>query len=116
MVAGRKGMRLEAFKFGVYIGIPVVASGLFNDPETIRWFVDYFKFVTYPAPASSNPEFRKQLEDQTRQRKLIREQKEQYAEQLRKLDEVASSRDIQLDGKIDEKPWWQANWLFGLNQ
>jgi len=98
MVAGRQGMRLEGLKFGIYIGIPVVASALFNEPETIQWFVDYFQFVTYPAPASSSDEIRKQLEAQTKQQMLLREQKKEYSKQLNQLDQLVNkNKQLEMD-------------------
>lgn len=108
MVAGRHGMRLEGLKFAVYLGIPLVASCFFNEPETVRYFVDYFKFVEYPA--NPNTGFREQLEEQAMQRKQLMEQKEMYAKQLRDLEALGSkgrSEDEKKNG------WWRPKWIFG---
>ena len=121
MVAGRQGMKLEAFKFGIYIGIPVLAAGFFNEPETVRWFVDYFQYVKYPAPASADPELRKQLKEQAEKRKLIQQQRNEYKKQLNQLDQlVTRSNDNELQNNVQSKsnqqPWWKLQWLIGSNK
>ena len=45
MVLGKAGMRLEAYKFGLYISVPILASIVFNKPEVQRKCADYFQFL-----------------------------------------------------------------------
>ena len=45
MVLGKAGMRLEAYKFGLYISVPILASIIFNEPEVQRKCADYFQFL-----------------------------------------------------------------------
>lgn len=87
MVLGRKGLQLEAWKFGVYISVPILASVIFNDPDVQRICADYFQFMKYPA--SPNTNLREEFEELSKKRALEREQRKEYAEQVRKLQESA---------------------------
>lgn len=60
MVHGRAGLRLEAFKFGIYITVPLLASAMFNNPDIAQRFIDYYKFIEYPP---EHPETTKMKED-----------------------------------------------------
>ena len=118
MVAGRSGMKLEALKFGIYIGIPVVASALFNEPETIQWFVDYFQYIEYPVPASADSQFRQKLEAQVIHQQRQEEQRTLMKEQLQALDQLANqnkNREHQdLNSNSDSNSrWFRPRWIFG---
>ncbi len=50
---GRKGtgkfhIGLEAFRFSIYLAVPVIASVLYNDEETMQWLVKKQRFIVYP--------------------------------------------------------------------
>jgi cell shape-determining protein MreC len=87
MVHGKKGLQLEAWKFLVYISIPVVASIYFNDPKKQRYWADYFQFLKYPANPNTN--LKDQFEELVEQKEKEKEQRNEYAEQMRKLQESA---------------------------
>lgn len=110
MVAGRQGMRMEALKFSVYLGIPLVASAFFNEPETVKYFVDYFKYVEYPA--SPNTNIREQLEEQAMELKRLREQRKVYAKQLRDLDSLTTKNSNEGENR-QNSGWWGLGWVFG---
>jgi septal ring factor EnvC (AmiA/AmiB activator) len=87
MVLGKKGMQLEAWKFVVYITIPVVASVYFNDPKKQQYWADYFQFLKYPA--SPNTNLKEQFDEMVEQKEKQKKQRNEYAEQMRKLQESA---------------------------
>jgi len=87
MVHGRQGFKLEAFKFGIYIFIPIAASIGFNNPTVQQVCADYFQFLKYPA--SPNTRLKEEFEDMVRKRELEREQRKKYMNQLRELNENA---------------------------
>ena len=90
MVHGRQGMKLEAFKFSVYILIPVGASLTFNDPNVQRWAADYFQFLKYPANPNTN--LKGEFEALVEKTKKEKEARREYAAQMQKLQEGAQKR------------------------
>ncbi|GFH61828.1 hypothetical protein CTEN210_18304 [Chaetoceros tenuissimus] len=112
MVHGRQGMKLEAFKFSVYILIPIGASLTFNDPNVQRWAADYFQFLKYPANPNTNlkGEFEALVEKNRKEKEARRE----YAAQMQKLQEGAQKRRIEeqlAESEGEKKGWWRFNWL-----
>ena len=87
MVLGKAGMRLEAYKFGLYISVPILASIIFNEPEVQRKCADYFQFLKYPANPNTN--LREEFEQLARQRALEREQRAKYAEEVQRMQDNA---------------------------
>lgn len=87
MVHGRAGMKLEALKFGIYLFIPITASLAFNEPNVQRWAADYFQFLKYPANPNTN--LKEEFEELLKKREKEKEQREAYAEQMKKLQESA---------------------------
>jgi Fe2+ transport system protein B len=87
MVLGKQGMRLEAFKFSLYIGIPIIASVAFNNTDVRRYWADYFQFLKYPA--NPNIGLKEQFEELQKERQLQKEQRQEYAEQMKRLQESA---------------------------
>ena len=109
MVLGKEGLRLEAWKFGVYIIIPIAASIYFNNPETQRYWADYFQFLKYPANPNTN--LKEQFEEMQRKAEEEREQRKAYAEQIRRLQEAAQKsrrerEDIMKAEESNEKRGW----------
>jgi hypothetical protein len=109
MVHGKQGLRLEAFKFGIYLLIPISASLTFNDPRVQRWAADYFQFLKYPSNPNTN--LKQEFEELLKKKQEEKEQRRIYAEQLQKLQESArasrlalqdSSTVIQQQGKEEE--------------
>jgi hypothetical protein len=87
MVLGKAGMRLEAYKFGLYISVPILASVIFNEPEVQRKCADYFQFLKYPANPNTN--LREEFEQLAKQRALEREQRAKYAEEVQRMQDNA---------------------------
>jgi len=87
MVLGRKGMRLEAYKFGLYISVPILASITFNQPEVQKWCADYFQFLRYPANPNTN--LREEFEQLAKQRALEKEKRAKYAEEVQRMQDNA---------------------------
>jgi hypothetical protein len=92
MVHGRAGMKLEAYKFGLYLIIPITASFAFNEPTVQRWAADYFQFLKYPANPNTN--LKEEFEELLKKRELEKEQMKAYAEQVQKLQESAQQSRI----------------------
>lgn len=87
MVLGKQGLRLEAAKFGVYLFIPIVASIGFNSPAVQEYWADYFQFLKFPA--NPNTRLKEEFEELAKKRALEKEQRREYADQIRKLQESA---------------------------
>ena len=45
---GKFHVGLEVFRFGIYLAVPIIASVLYNDEETMRWLVQKQRFIVYP--------------------------------------------------------------------
>ncbi len=92
MVHGRAGMKLEAFKFSLYLIIPVTASLTFNEPKVQQWAADYFQFLKYPKNPNTN--LKEEFEELVKKRELEKQQRQAYSEQLKKLQESAQQSRI----------------------
>ena len=90
MVHGKQGLRLEAWKFGVYLSLPIAASLLFNEPRIQRFCADYFQFLKYPA--NPNVNLREEFEELAKKRKIENEQRKAYMEELKKMQEGAAEK------------------------
>ena len=114
MVHGKQGMRLEAFKFSVYLIIPISASLTFNDPRVQEWAANYFQFLKYPANPNTN--LKEEFEDLLKKKREEKEQRRIYAEQIQKLQDTAKASRLELaaaaiaaeDGQ-SKKGWF--SWL-----
>ncbi len=100
MVHGRAGMKLEAYKFGLYLIIPITASFAFNEPTVQRWAADYFQFLKYPANPNTN--LKEEFEELLKKKELEKEQMKAYAEQVQKLQESAQQSRIAAAAKEAE--------------
>eukprot|EP00566_Odontella_aurita_P024653 CAMPEP_0113558370 /NCGR_PEP_ID=MMETSP0015_2-20120614/18311_1 /TAXON_ID=2838 /ORGANISM="Odontella" /LENGTH=105 /DNA_ID=CAMNT_0000459903 /DNA_START=76 /DNA_END=389 /DNA_ORIENTATION=+ /assembly_acc=CAM_ASM_000160 len=100
MVLGRKGLQIEAWKFGVYLAVPIVASVVYNDPDVQRVSADYFQFMKYPA--SPNTNLREEFDQLKEKREKEKEQRKEYAEQMRRLRESVASRRKALSSEEEE--------------
>ena len=90
MVHGRQGMRLEAWKFVVYLSLPIGASLTFNEPRVQRFCADYFQFLKYPA--NPNVNLREEFEELAKKREIEREQRKAYTDELKKMQESAAEK------------------------
>ena len=111
MVHGRQGFKLEAFKFGVYIFIPIIASLGYNNPTVQQTCADYFQFLKYPA--NPNTRLKEEFEEMVRKRELEREQRKQYMEQLRGLNESAQRSTNLTTSNIQENQQVKTGGWFG---
>ena len=116
MVKGRQGLMLEAWKFGVYISIPVFASAYYSDPKTIKEQAEYWKFIEYPENPNTN--VRQKIQKLAKEKEEQREQRMAYQKQLQELQRSAerSSSMGQFDDEdnLSERrgSWWR-RWLGG---
>lgn len=102
-------MRLEAWKFGVYIAIPIIASVYFNDPKRQQYWANYFEFLKYPS--SPNTDLKNQFEELVKQQEEQKQQRTEYAEQMRQLQESArKSRERREQLQEEKKRGW-LQWL-----
>jgi hypothetical protein len=91
MAKGRRGFQLEAWKFSVYIAIPIMASWWFSDPLRQKQAADYYKYVQYPANPNTNmKEQIEQLQKQQEQHKIYREQLKELNRQAKRSNESLS--------------------------
>ena len=110
MVLGKKGLQMEAWKFVVYISVPIVASIYFNDPDRQKHWADYFQFLKYPA--SPNTDLKGQFEELVQKQEKQKEQRMEYAEQMRKLQESAQkSRREREEREFEEEKAAKKGWL-----
>lgn len=96
MAKGKQGFALEAWKFGVYLVIPIVASFYFADPLRQKEQADYWQYVKYPANPNIN--MKAQIEEMAKQEK----QRKVYREQLLELNKQAQRTNA--DQQQDESP------------
>ncbi len=82
----KSGMRMEAWKFSLYVLIPIVASAYFNSPDTQKYWADYFQYIRYPPVKES---FSEMVADYRKRNIQQQEQRKAYAEQMSVLEESA---------------------------
>ena len=102
MAKGRPGHLLEAWKFSLYLGLPLLASWYYNDPERQKASADYWKYVEYPANPTTG--MKERLMEQERLHREQQKQREVYQEQLRQLDQLASQKN---DEEKTGGFWWR---------
>eukprot|EP00533_Pseudo-nitzschia_delicatissima_P010882 CAMPEP_0116098802 /NCGR_PEP_ID=MMETSP0327-20121206/11432_1 /TAXON_ID=44447 /ORGANISM="Pseudo-nitzschia delicatissima, Strain B596" /LENGTH=139 /DNA_ID=CAMNT_0003590643 /DNA_START=203 /DNA_END=623 /DNA_ORIENTATION=- len=101
MVKGRQGLYLEAWKFGVYVSIPVIASAYFSDPQTIKEQAEYWKFIEYPENPNTN--VRQKIQKLAKEKEEQREQRMAYQLQLQELQRSAArSSSASIDDEEEE--------------
>ena len=106
-------MKLEAWKFGVYLAIPISASMAFNDPRIQRVCADYFQFLKYPANPNTN--LREEFEELVKKKEIEKEQRRVYAEQIRKLQEGAQENRLAIAAaKASEEEGRRRGWFSWL--
>lgn len=119
MVKGRKGFYLEAWKFCVYVSIPVIASAYFSDPETIKQQAEYWRFIEYPENPNTN--VRQKILKLAKEKEEEREQHMAYQLQLQELQRAADRSSSASDYDDDEdssdlsgrrRSWWR-RWFGG---
>ena len=88
MVHGRAGLYLEAWKFSVYISIPVIASVYYSNPETQKYWADYWQFIKYPE--NPNVNVKQQIEELIKERQKQEESSKVYQQQLQQLQQAAN--------------------------
>lgn len=115
MVHGKKGLYLEAWKFGVYITVPIFASVYYSNPENQRYWADYWQFIKYPENPNTN--VKEKIQKLAEERGLQREQRLAYKEQLLRLQRAAErSANMEVEEVREESPsWWRraGRWVIG---
>lgn len=116
MAKGTTGFLLEAWKFSIYLIIPIGASWYFNNPSRRQASTEYWQYVKYPA--DPNTTLRADIQ------RLVEQQSQRavYVEQLRQL-ETAASRATELieeeepssssssNTNRERRGWWR--WVSG---
>ena len=104
-------MKLEAWKFGVYILVPIAASAWYNNPDIQKRSADYFQFMKYPP--SPNTNLREEFESLVKKREVERGQRSEYAAQMKKLQEAAQNSRAQEDAgsAAEKKAQRRAGWF-----
>jgi hypothetical protein len=96
-------MYLEAWKFGIYISIPIIASVYYSNPETQRYWADYWQFIKYPENPNTN--VREKIQQLATEKGVQREQRLAYQQQLRDLQQAAERTEN--FNETEAKPsWW----------
>ncbi|KAL3923179.1 MAG: hypothetical protein SGILL_001800 [Bacillariaceae sp.] len=102
MVKGRKGFYLEAWKFSIYISIPVIASVYHADPEAQKYWADYWRFITYPENPNTN--VKQKIQELAKEKEQKKEQHLAYQRQLQALQQSAErSQNFKDDVVNDER-------------
>mmetsp|Transcript_11323 Transcript_11323/g.14787 ORF Transcript_11323/g.14787 Transcript_11323/m.14787 type:complete len:120 (-) Transcript_11323:451-810(-) len=99
MVHGRAGFKLEAAKFGLYIGLPILATISVNDPDNVRWMIDYFQYIKYPPTenvGSDEEPLADKINNEIRRRLKEKEAMEQYREQVKQLGTLENERNARM--------------------
>ena len=118
MVKGRQGFYLEAWKFGVYVSIPVIASVYFSEPGQIKKSADYWRFIEYPENPNTN--VRQKIQALAKEKEEQREQRMAYQKQLQELQRSAERSSSAVDDDDENSPgipeqrrsWWR-RWFGG---
>ena len=115
MVHPKSKFYLEAWKFGIYVSIPIIASIYYSDPETQRYWADYWQYIKYPENPNTN--VREKIKQLAEEKELQREQRLAYQEQLQRLQQAAERSTKIQDEEIKEVPipWWRraGKWFSG---
>ena len=102
MARGRAGFALEAWKFSVYITIPVFASWYYSYPETQKYWADYYQYIRYPENPNTN--VKQKIKELAEQKEKEREQRLAYHKQLEELQKAAErSSNYQKDKEEGEE-------------
>lgn len=126
MVKGRQGLYLEAWKFSVYLGIPIIASVYYSDPDNQRYWADYWQYIKYPENPNTN--VKDKIQEIAKEKEKQREQRLAYRQQLMAL-QASANRTNDFD-KADESSssssgqeqhttsWWRraGGWLIGTKR
>lgn len=120
MVHGRQGFYLEAWKFGVYLSIPIFASVYYSDPETQKYYADYWQYIKYPE--NPNTHVKEKIQKLIDEKELQKDQREAYKKQIMELQRAAERSSNYSSSSPDEtqadKPsWWRTagRWITGSN-
>jgi ABC-type Fe3+ transport system substrate-binding protein len=98
-------MYLELWKFGIYISIPIFASVYYSNPETQRYWADYWQFIKYPENPNTN--VREKIKLLAEEKGEQREQRLAYQRQLRDLQQAAERSENFNEENTEAKPsWW----------
>jgi len=107
MVHGKAGMKLEALKFGVYVGIPIMASAAFNYPPFMDWAIDRYRYVEYPPEKYKRDDLEKMRKDRIenmKRQKIIQSQ-------LKQLN-IDANKKVNVEDAVVQRRWW--NWFAKL--
>jgi hypothetical protein len=93
-------MYLEAYKFGLYLLVPIGASLYFGNPQNQKRHAEYWSYVTYPA--NPNVGLREHIKEDLQWRQKQKEGREEYRKQLQELEKTAKRRSVDVDVDVGE--------------
>jgi hypothetical protein len=107
MVKGRPGLYLEAWKMGVYLSIPIIASVYYSNPDNQAYWADYWQFIKYPENPNTN--VREKIQELATQKEQQKDQLRLYQQQLRELQQAAErAENFQENTETKTSPsWWR---------
>eukprot|EP00525_Craspedostauros_australis_P001780 CAMPEP_0198115812 /NCGR_PEP_ID=MMETSP1442-20131203/7303_1 /TAXON_ID= /ORGANISM="Craspedostauros australis, Strain CCMP3328" /LENGTH=140 /DNA_ID=CAMNT_0043773389 /DNA_START=139 /DNA_END=561 /DNA_ORIENTATION=- len=124
MVKGKQGLYLEAWKFGIYISIPIFASAYYSDPEAQKYWADYWQFIKYPENPNTN--VKEKIRALAKEKADLAQQRQAYRDQLRELQVAADRSKSYGDGAIvvagdvaaNKPSWWSrlGGWVMGRSR
>lgn len=100
----------------MYITIPIAASIYYSNPETQRYWADYWQFIKYPENPNTN--VKEKIQQLAKEKELQREQRLAYQQQLQRLQEAAersAKYGDEAPPDVNSPSWWRraGNWIIG---
>jgi hypothetical protein len=106
-VGGRGSFSMEAWKFAVYLLVPIGASVYFSNPGTMKQTAEYWKFIEYPA--NPNVGLKDEIIAAQKQWQL---HNEAYQKSLAELKEANKKRKpIEEENEIERPPGFWRRWF-----
>jgi len=116
---GRTGFRIEAFKFAIYLSIPIIATQVFNNPDWTQRLVDYYKYVEYPPEDANTTQMKQDLEDlkknleQAKRKKMLMQRQLQSLDQMVEGTKSETTDAVKGEGEVKAARWWNIGSWFG---
>ena len=98
---------------GIYITLPICLSLYFSNPETQRYWADYYQFIKYPENPNTN--VREKIQELAKEKQRQAEQHKVYQQQLRDLADAAKRShnfENELSANETKSSWWE-RWITG---
>jgi hypothetical protein len=101
-MVSRGSAGLEVFKAIVIVGLPIVATIVYSDPEVMRQIIDSTQYVIYPPEAPRPPQ------DYDEMDKMMKEM-EQAAKVRREKEKIGNSKkEGMASAEVNKgRSWWK---------